>query len=148
VLTRHAGTLALVATAMIGKHRRPSYPPAPPAEWSLAERERAVLAVLADVAAIQLEALPQQSLVRRLVEPLLHELDCWASDPRYAGRALGYGGVDRRNRPRPGSLEDQHAHDLLRLRQEGRTQREVAAELGCSQALVCRVERKLNGAAE
>jgi len=43
------------------------------------------------VAAIQFEALPERSLVRRLLEAPIHELDSWATDPHYEGCALGFG---------------------------------------------------------
>jgi hypothetical protein len=85
-------TLRSVATVTRnGKRRRLSYPPPPPADLPLAERERYALRVLADVAAMQLASLPAHSLVRRILEVPISELDHWGSDPRYAGQALGLG---------------------------------------------------------
>ena len=126
--------------------KRYTLPPAAPADWPLPLRERHALGVLADVAAIQFEALPEHSLVRRLLETPISELDLWGSDPRYAGRSLGLGAAPRRNRPRPGSIEDRHALDILRMRQEGRTQREIADALGCSQSAVFHALHRMNGA--
>jgi hypothetical protein len=72
-----------VATAVRnGSGTHSHYPPPPPPEWPLARRERYALQVLADVAAVQLGSLPERSLVRRLLEAPIHELDCWGTDPR------------------------------------------------------------------
>jgi hypothetical protein len=96
-----------------GTLHRYRLPPPPPSDLSLPQRERWALRVLADVAAVQLTELPQRSLVPRLLEVPISELDHWASDPRYRGHALGEGSPCRR------SVEERFRPQICRLREEG-----------------------------
>jgi Helix-turn-helix len=127
-----------------GTPRRYSLPPPPPAELPLPDRERWALNVLSNVAAIQLTELPPRSLVRRLLEVPVSELDHWGSDPRFAGHSLGEGA------PRRPTVEAKHGAAIRRLREAGLSQRAVAERIGCSQAAVslieCRWLASANGA--
>jgi transcriptional regulator len=53
--------------------------------------------------------------------------------------------MPRHNRPRPGSIKERAEADIIRLRQEGHTQREVAERVGCSQSYVHSIEHRLDG---